>query len=92
MTNFIREEQLKAGTTIIIYVKENDIYCKVNKEEFNLSSYSMPTLEEAEYKLNSIIGIEDLKNFLNNVKNNYKVQKIRERLGLKTSNISLNMI
>ena len=92
LTNFIREEQLKAGTTIIIYVKENDIYCKVNKEEFNLSSYSMPTLEEAEYKLNSIIGIEDLKNFLNNVKNNYKVQKIRERLGLKTSNISLNMI
>ena len=37
----------------------------------------MPTLEEAEYKLNSIIGIEDLKNFLNNIKNNYKVQKIR---------------
>ncbi|GAA0866261.1 AAA family ATPase [Paraclostridium tenue] len=92
LTNFIREEQVKAGTTIIIYVKENDIYCKLNKEEFNLSTYSMPTLEEAEYKLNSIIGIEDLKNFLNNVKNNYKVQKIRERLGLKTSNISLNMI
>lgn len=92
LTSLIREEHLKEGTTIVIYVKDNDIYCKVDKEEFNLSHYSMPTLEEAEYKLNSIIGIEDLKDFLSNVKNNYKVQKIRERLGLKTSNVSLNMI
>ncbi len=92
LTNFIREENIKSGENIIIYVKDNDIYCKLDKEEFNLSLYSMPTLDEAKYKLNSIIGIEDLKNFLNNVKNNYKVQKIRERLGLKTSNISLNMI
>ncbi|GAA0090945.1 hypothetical protein UT300009_09720 [Paraclostridium bifermentans] len=92
LTNLIREERLKTITDALIYVKDNDIYCKINDEELNLNEYSMPTVEEAEYKLNSIIGIEDLKIFLNNVKNNYKVQKIRERLGLKTSNISLNMI
>ncbi|MFR3568963.1 MAG: AAA family ATPase [Paraclostridium sordellii] len=92
ITNFIREEEIIKGSNILIYVKDNEIYCKVDEETFNLSEYSMPTLEEAEYKLNSIIGIEDLKNFLNNIKNNYKVQKIRERLGLKTSTISLNMI
>lgn len=92
LTNLIREEKLKFATDTVIYVKDNDIYCKANGEEFNLNEYSMPTLGEAEYKLNSIIGIENLKAFLNNIKNNYKVQKIRERLGLKTSNISLNMI
>lgn len=92
LTNLIREEEIPNGSSILIYVKDNEIYCKIDEEKFNLSEFSMPTLDEAEYKLNSIIGIEDLKNFLNNIKNNYKVQKIRERLGLKTSNISLNMI
>ncbi|WP_371025144.1 AAA family ATPase [Paraclostridium ghonii] len=92
LTNLIREENLKFTKDTVIYVKNNDIYYKANDEDFNLNEYSMPTLEEAKYKLNSIIGMEDLKLFLNNIKNNYKVQKIRERLGLKTSNISLNMI
>lgn len=92
LTNLIREEYIEENTDILIYVKDNDIHCKVGKEEFYLSNYSTPTLEEAEYKLNAIIGIKDLKDFLTNIKNNYKVQQIREKLGLKTSNISLNMI
>lgn len=92
LTNIIREENIEENTDLLIYVKDNDIHCKVDKEDFPLGNYSTPTLEEAEYKLNSIIGIKDLKDFLNNIKNNYKVQQIREKLGLKTSNISLNMI
>ncbi|WP_330638648.1 AAA family ATPase [Romboutsia hominis] len=88
----ILKENIKENSTILIYVDNDEIYCNIKNEIFSLSDYSTPTLEEVEYKLNSIIGMKDLKEFLTSVKNNYKVQKIRERLGLKTSNISLNMI
>ncbi|RDY24621.1 AAA family ATPase [Romboutsia maritimum] len=90
--NLVRVEGVQFKNKIIIYVENDEIYCKTDKGLFGLSNYSTPTLEEAKYKLNSIIGMKDLKNFISNVKNNYKVQKIRERLGLKTSNISMNMI
>ena len=92
LTNLIREEAIEQNSDLLVYVEDNEIHCKTDKEDLSLVNYSTPTLEEAEYKLNSIIGVKDLKNFLNNIKNNYKVQKIREKLGLKTSNISLNMI
>ena len=59
---------------------------------YKLNEYTTPTLDEASYKLNSIIGIKELKEFIDNVQNNYKVQNIRERLGLTTSKISMNMI
>ena len=92
LTNLILKENIKENSTILIYVDNDEIYCNIKNEIFSLNDYSTPTLEEVEYKLNSIIGMKDLKEFLISVKNNYKVQKIRERLGLKTSNISLNMI
>lgn len=78
--------------TVAIYVENDDIFCKIQGESYNLNDYSTPTLQEAKYKLNSIIGIKDLKDFIDNVRTNFKVQKIRHRLGLQASNISLNMI
>ncbi len=90
--NLIREEKIEPQSTIMIYIENNDIYCKSDRGTFNLSEYSIATLEEVKYKLNSITGMRELKEFIGNIKNNYRVQKIRERLGLKTSNISMNMI
>ncbi|MEG1255783.1 AAA family ATPase [Clostridium sp.] len=90
--NLIEKEGLYGEGQILIYTNENEIYCKSNNEIFKLDDYLTPTLEEAKYKLDSIIGIKELKDFIVNVENNYKVQKIRERLGLKTSKISMNMI
>ncbi|MGG7176493.1 AAA family ATPase [Clostridium paraputrificum] len=92
MVNLIRTEAIGEGSHIQLYINDNEIYCKANNEIFKLNDYSVPTLEEARYKLDSIIGMKDLKDFIVNVQNNYKVQKIRERLGLKTSQISMNMI
>ncbi|MEF9992172.1 MAG: AAA family ATPase [Romboutsia sp.] len=90
--NFIREEDIESQSAIMIYTDNSDIYCKSGRGIFNLSEYSISTLEEAEYKLNSMTGMRELKEFIDNIKNNYRVQKIREKLGLKTSNISMNMI
>ncbi|GAA0239395.1 AAA family ATPase [Metaclostridioides mangenotii] len=92
ITNLMYRKSDEGIKTAAIYVENEDIFCKFHGESYNLRDYSTPTLEEAKYKLNSIIGIKDLKNFIDNIKTNYKVQKIRERLGLQTSNISLNMI
>lgn len=90
--SLIVKEGLAQGEKILIYVENNNLRCKINNEIYKLNKYSIPTLEEVKYKLESIIGVHELKEFLYNIENNNKVQKIRETLGLKTSYISLNMI
>lgn len=92
LRNFILKESIEEGEKILIYVNHNRLYCKANNEIYRLNKYSTPTLDDVRYKLESIIGVKQLKEFLLNIENNYKVQKIREKLGLRTSRISLNMI
>ena len=92
LRNLVIKEEIKSNSRLFIYVENDEIYCKANSKVYKLNEYSTPTLEEARYKLNSIIGIKELKEFIYNVQNNYKVQNIRERLGLTTSKISMNMI
>lgn len=90
--NLIKKEKLSEGQKILVYVEGNGLRCKVSNSVYNLNKYSIPTLDEVKYKLESIIGLKELKEFLLNIENNNKVQKIREKLGLRTSYISLNMI
>ncbi|MDV4151078.1 AAA family ATPase [Clostridium sp. AL.422] len=90
--SLIEKEKLSEGEKLLIYVENNGLRCKVRSTIYNMNKYSIPTLEEVKYKLESIIGLKELKEFLLNIENNNKVQKIRERLGLRTSYISLNMI
>lgn len=92
IVNLIRNDKLKPHEQILIYAENNDIYCKTDNDIFKLKDYSTPTLEEVKYKVNSIIGMKKLKEFLNDIENNYKVQEIRERLGLKSAKVVLNMI
>jgi len=92
VVNFITKEKIYPKEQILIYMEENEIHCKYNNEKFNLSDYLILTLEEAKYKLDAVIGMKELKDFIVNAENNYKVQKIRERLGLATSYMSMNMI
>lgn len=92
LKNLILKENIGINNRLFIYVENDEICCKVSSKVYKLNEYTTPTLEEAKYKLNSIIGIKELKNFIYNVQNNYKVQNIRERLGLTTSKISMNMI
>lgn len=92
LRNLINKEKITSETTIVIYIDNEEIYCHTVNGTFKLSEYLTPTLDEAKYKLNSIIGMADLKDFINNIENNFKVQKIREILGLKTSTLSKNMI
>ncbi|MEG0857851.1 MAG: AAA family ATPase [Terrisporobacter sp.] len=90
--NLVLKEEIKENSRLFIYVDNNEVYCKKDNEVFKLNEYTTPTIEEAIYKLNSIIGVKELKEFIYNIQNNYKVQQIREKLGLTTSKVSMNMI
>ncbi len=92
LRNLINKENLAGESTIVIYINNEEIYCNTINGTFNLSKYLTPTLGEVKYKLNSIIGMENLKDFISNIENNIKVQRIRETLGLKSSRMSKNMI
>ncbi|MGL5614654.1 MAG: AAA family ATPase [Sarcina sp.] len=92
LISLINKEGLKAKETLVIYLSKDKIYCRNKDENFDLEDYLVPTIDEVKYKLNSIIGMKDLKDFINTIENNIKVQRIRERLGFKTSSSSMNMI
>lgn len=90
--NLMIKENIDVEEKVLLYVENNNILCRTDKDIYDLSKYSTPTLEEVKYKLNAIIGMGNLKEFIKSIDNNYKVQRIRKRLGLKNSNISMNMI
>ena len=90
--NLMIKENIDVEEKVLLYVENNNILCRTDKDIYDLNKYSTPTLEEVKYKLNAIIGMGNLKEFIKSIDNNYKVQRIRKRLGLKNSNISMNMI
>ncbi|WP_460288209.1 AAA family ATPase [Clostridium sp. CTA-7] len=92
LRNLINKESIEEDSKILLYIDNNRIYSKINNNIYRLNKYSIPTLDKVKYRLESIIGMKELKEFLLNIENNFKVQKIREKLGLRTSKISLNMI
>ena len=49
-------------------------------------------LEETRKELNQVIGLAKVKEYVFNLENNYKVQKLRAEKGLKTSGISMHMV
>ncbi|MGL5649652.1 MAG: AAA family ATPase [Clostridium sp.] len=90
--NLINIGTINPKNRIMIYRKEEYIYCSDGNGEYKLNEFSDTTLEEAKYKLNSITGVKELKDFIENIENNVKVQKIRKKMGLKVTSPSLNMI
>ncbi|MDR0879429.1 MAG: AAA family ATPase [Clostridioides sp.] len=92
LTNILDERLDSACREVSVFVEGEYIYARVCGIVYNFKDYSYPTLSEAEYNLNSVIGIQDLKDLMEKVKTNLKVQRIRERLSLPTFDISLNMI
>ncbi|MBD7911906.1 AAA family ATPase [Clostridium cibarium] len=92
INNLFFENQVNTKSTLHLYVEHNKIFCKTEDGLYNLTHYSTPTFDEVCYKLNSTTGMNQLKEFLHNIHNNIKVQKIREKLGMRTARISMNMI
>ncbi len=59
--------------------------------EDNDNDDSLESFEELYAKLNSLIGLDKVKNIVNDLIAYHRVQKIREQLGLKTPNRTLHL-
>lgn len=76
----------------------DDGYCvvlkggEVIKTSQYLKNYNAMELEEARKKLDRVIGLAKVKDYVLNLETNFKVQKMREGKGLKKSDISMHMI
>lgn len=55
-------------------------------------NYNKMELEEVKKELNNVIGLNSVKEFVLDLENNYKVQQMRTKKGLKNSDISMHMI
>ncbi|MCY6370617.1 AAA family ATPase [Clostridium ganghwense] len=92
LKKIIEEEKIKKNSRILLYIENDKIFAKINNEVYELNDYVTPSLEEVKHRLDSIVGIKEFKEHINNIENNFKVQKIRERLSMKTVNTPSNMV
>jgi len=86
------KEKLDHDEGVYLYVTNNDIYCRINEEHYNLKDYVTPSLSEIKYRLQKQTGLKAFKTFMTQIENNYKVQGLRKQMGLKTISVNLNTI
>lgn len=92
LKNILEKSGVVKGGRILLYVEDEMIYAKINDGVYKLKEYANPSLDEVKYRLDSLVGMKDFKEYITNIENNFKVQKIRERLGMETVKMSLNMV
>lgn len=92
LKNILESRGMEGSGRILLYVEDDKIYAKINDSIFTLKDYVLPSLEEVKYRLDALVGMKDFKEHMANIENNFKVQKIRERLGMETATMSLNMV
>ncbi|ORT99715.1 Stage V sporulation protein whose disruption leads to the production of immature spores (SpoVK) [Anaerovibrio sp. JC8] len=56
------------------------------------NKYNSAAIDEARHELEQVVGLTEVKEYILNLENNYKVQHLRERKGLKRSELSMHMI
>jgi AAA+ superfamily predicted ATPase/adenylate kinase family enzyme len=77
---------------ITLFIEKNEVYVRVKDRPYRLSDYAKPLLAEVKYRLDMTVGLESFKAFVKNIENNYKLQAIRERMGMRKLSLSLNAI
>ena len=79
-----------------ISVKDNQIVFIRDEEESSLEDLLPHVLEnakeEAQKELDQLVGLEEIKKYILSLEDFYEAQKIREKQGLKTSEVSKHMI
>ncbi|RKM55456.1 AAA family ATPase [Butyrivibrio sp. X503] len=55
-------------------------------------NYKAFEIKESQKELDNIVGLSKVKEYVRSLENNFKVQKMREGKGMKTSDVSMHMI
>ncbi|MBQ7668561.1 MAG: AAA family ATPase [Clostridia bacterium] len=81
---------------LTLVVVENEVAVYDEKNVIKLSKFAQKktneTLEEVKAELNSIIGLNEVKEYVLKLEDNVVARKMREEAGFKNSSISMNMI
>ncbi|MBQ8298560.1 MAG: AAA family ATPase [Clostridia bacterium] len=96
----ISEYKLKAKINnkqqYIISVEEEQLFIESNGEKFLLDNSSDSRISNrlaiVKAKLNAIIGLTEVKDYLYRLEDNITAQKMRERAGMRVAPLPLNMI
>ena len=77
---------------------DNDEFWVEDEEHYGVTlteytkSYNQVELSKVNKELTEVIGLGKVKEYVHSLENNNRIQRIRERRGLKASNISMHMI
>jgi len=81
---------------IILSVAEEEPVISVNGQIIKLSKFNIrktnASIEEVKAKLNSVIGLDVIKEYVLKLEDNVMARKMREEAGFKNSALSMNMI
>ncbi|GAU75594.1 AAA family ATPase [Fusibacter sp. 3D3] len=85
-------EKRNHSDAMYLYVMDNEIFCRLDEERYNLKDYVTASLSEVKYRLQTRTGLIAFKTFMAQIENNFKVQNIRKQMGLKTTVVNLNTV
>lgn len=77
---------------------DNDEFWAEDEEHYGVAlteytrSYNQLELDKVKKELSEVIGLEKVKDYVYSLENNIKIQRLRKRRGLKSSNVSMHMI
>lgn len=88
--------QPTADDEVVLNLYENELVLIVNNQLIKLSRFSTrktnSSIEEVKAKLNSVIGLDVIKEYVLKLEDNVMARKMREEAGFKNSTLSMNMI
>lgn len=100
MAEYKLKENIKDNSTVELLVFEEKLMASILKGNSHdlidlslvLPQVDTDNLDEIKRELDSIIGLKKVKEYILDLENNLKIQKIRQSRGYKTPFISMNMI
>ena len=96
LTEFKLKRTAPLETEVVLGVVENELVILVEGGLIQLSKFNHRqknvNLEEVKQKLNKIIGLNSVKEYVLKLEDSMTTKMLREEAGLKTASISMNMI
>lgn len=100
LSEYKLKNKIPPFTTVELFISNDKIMANLNGNQLSeavdlskvLINKYISNVEEVKKELNSIIGLNKVKDYILSLENNLKVQKMREQAGFKTSSISMNML
>lgn len=100
LSEYKLRNKIQQNTTAFLLVSDGNVMARLlygkNEDIIDLSNLlpkrHIDSIEEIKRELDSVVGLKKVKEYVLNLEDNLKIQKLRQSKGYKTSPISMNMI